>query len=115
MAVYVDDAQIPATVGRIKARWSHLFADTQEELHEFAASIGLKRAWFQGGPKRKRTWHYDVTESKRQQAIRAGAKPVTWRESIAIMDARDGIARPPAREGAAESAQQPEPAKETLW
>lgn len=90
MAVYVDDALIPATVGRITSKWSHLFADSQEELHEFAASIGLRRAWFQGGPKRKRTWHYDVTESKRRQAIAAGAKQCTWRESVQIMNERDG-------------------------
>jgi hypothetical protein len=30
----------------INGRWSHLFADTTTELHEFAASIGLRRAWF---------------------------------------------------------------------
>ena len=49
MAVYVDDARIPARVGRIRARWSHLFADSQDELHAFAQTIGLKRAWFQPG------------------------------------------------------------------
>ena len=100
MTVYVDDARIPATVGRIKARWSHLFADTQYELHEFAQSIGLLRSWFQPGrpvrDKPSRFWHYDVTESKRLEAIRAGAEPVTSRESVAIMNARDGVARPQA-------------------
>jgi Protein of unknown function (DUF4031) len=49
MAVYVDDARIPARVGRIRARWSHLFADSQDELHALAQSIGLKCAWFQPG------------------------------------------------------------------
>lgn len=135
MVVYVDDALIPARVGRISSRWSHLFADTQDELHEFAASIGLQRRWFQGGPKRKRTWHYDVTESKRQEAIKAGAKEVTWRESVQIMNERDGICgcsravgecahcgRPADQDhknrchrAAVGGAQQPEPAKETPW
>lgn len=32
MTVYVDDMRRPATVGRISARWSHLTADTREEL-----------------------------------------------------------------------------------
>lgn len=40
MTVYVDDMPIPA-------RWSHLMADTDEELHRFAASIGLRRSWAQ--------------------------------------------------------------------
>ncbi len=97
MAVYVDDVRIPARVGRISARWSHLFADSQEELHAFAAGIGLKRSWFQPGKplggKPSRHWHYDVTESKRQQAIRAGARPVNFREYREIVDRRDGIVR----------------------
>ena len=45
MAVYVDDAHIPARVGQIRGRWSHLYAESQDELHAFAASVGLKRAW----------------------------------------------------------------------
>ncbi|WP_375539284.1 DUF4031 domain-containing protein [Mycolicibacterium sp. CBMA 335] len=40
MTVYVDDMRMPARVGRIEARWSHLIADTDVELHAFAASIG---------------------------------------------------------------------------
>ena len=49
------------------------------ELHELAARIGMKRAWFQakGWPRD----HYDVTDSKRADAIRAGAVPVSWREA----------------------------------
>jgi Protein of unknown function (DUF4031) len=53
MAVYVDDAGILAEVrngSRVHvSRWSHLTADTQEELHEFAARLGLRREWFQPG------------------------------------------------------------------
>lgn len=93
MTVYVDDSHIPARVGRLTAKWSHLFADTQDELHAFAASIGLKRSWFQAGKPRpdgtpSDLWHYDVTDSKREQAIAAGAKAVTWRESVQIMRER---------------------------
>jgi hypothetical protein len=96
MAVYVDDSNIQATVpnGRVQhtSRWSHLFADTQEELHEFAEKLGLRRSYFQGGPEHGRLWHYDVTEGKRWQAIRLGAQPVSWRESVEIMHERDAKA-----------------------
>ena len=91
MTVYVDDFRIQARVGRLNARWSHLTCgpfDDLEELHAFAAKIGLQHRWFQDKP-----WpraHYDVTESKRQEAIRAGATPITWREAgKQMVDARD--------------------------
>lgn len=87
MPVYVDDMQMEAQVGRLKARWSHLTADTTEELHAFAARLGLRRAWFQpakvwaqgprAGQPRGRD-HYDVTDAKRTLAIRLGAIPVSW-------------------------------------
>lgn len=99
MTVYVDDVRIPATVGRFTAKWSHLTADTREELHEFAARLGLRRSHFQDpvvngkpratpGTRAAENWHYDVTESKRQQAIRLGAVPVPWRDLPAIIEAR---------------------------
>ena len=44
---------------------------SEEELHEFAQRIGLKRAWFQDG----RHPHYDcTTPNMRGKAIRFGAK-----------------------------------------
>lgn len=103
MTVYVDDSAIQATVGRRSARWSHLFADTREELHEFAARLGLRRDWFQDpcvdgkpfpakpGSPHAEMWHYDVTAGKREQAIRLGAQPVTSREGLNIMRARLGL------------------------
>lgn len=77
--VYVDDVRIP---WRGK-RWSHLTADTEEALHEFAARIGLKREWFQPSSTRPEAHHYDVTDAKRDEAILAGAIPETWREGAA--------------------------------
>lgn len=44
-------------------------ADDVEELHEFAAKIGLRRSWYQP----KSTPHYDVTYHYRQKAVEAGA------------------------------------------
>lgn len=66
MAVYVDDEQIPWR-GKL---WCHLVADSLTELHDFAAALGLKRAWFQSG---SRYPHYDVTMSVRDRALRMGA------------------------------------------
>lgn len=87
MTVYVDDVFIPATVGRIRARWCHLLSDREDktELHALARRIGLRQAWFQDTTRlgyRFRWWqcHYDVTESKREEAIAAGAVPIGWRD-----------------------------------
>lgn len=88
MTVYIDDAQIKAKVGRIEGIWSHLFADSKEELHAFAISkLGLKRSWFQD--KSHGLWHYDVTEPKRQLAIQCGAQQVNWRDAPKLMRERD--------------------------
>jgi hypothetical protein len=99
MTVYVDDAFIPATVGRVRGRWCHLFADTEDELHAFAQGIGLRRSWYQQ-PKgvgrlplvpeslKAQMWHYDVTEGRRAAAVLAGAVQVTRREALQIMKDR---------------------------
>lgn len=89
MTIYVDNVRIPAKIGRINDRWSHLMTDgaDTEELHRFATEkLGLKRSWFQPGD---RPWldHYDVTEGKRQEAIKKGAK------SIDLWDAHEVINR----------------------
>ena len=47
MAVYVDEA-IWAWVGK---RWCHLLADDTDELHRFAAHLGVHRLIYQGPPK----------------------------------------------------------------
>ncbi len=72
--VYVD----PLMGCRTNAQWRwnkscHLFADTLEELHQFASKIGMKRVWFQDHP---RLPHYDLTERRRARAVLAGAKEV---------------------------------------
>lgn len=79
MAVYIDDAFTHGQWGM----WTgggHLQADTEEELHAFAARLGLKRAWFQGHM-RPELVHYDLTRSKRDQALRLGAVAETGREA----------------------------------
>lgn len=76
MTVYIDNMQRRARVGRFTAVWSHLMADTSDELHEFAARLGMRRAWAQH--EGKPLEHYDVTEPKRQEALRLGAVPIQY-------------------------------------
>jgi hypothetical protein len=88
VAVYVDDmrraAAVPCGGRRIVSRWSHLYADTRDELEAFARRIGLRPAWIQtAGP----LVHYDLTDRRRHQAIKAGAVPVSWRQTGAFVRA----------------------------
>jgi len=70
MTVYVDDA---VTLWRGQ-RWAHLMADTLDELHAFAARLGLPRRAFQD---KTSGAHYDVTAELRERAIALGAMPIS--------------------------------------
>lgn len=70
MAVYVDEA-IWQWQGR---KWCHLLADDVDELHRFAAQLGLHRISYQGPPKSGNP-HYDLTAFERSRAIACGALP----------------------------------------
>jgi hypothetical protein len=84
MAVYVDDSSI-----RWRGReWSHLIADTTEELHAFAARLGLRRAGFHRNPARPWKDHYDIPGAKRKAAIGLGARPITCREAVEMLRTR---------------------------
>lgn len=68
MSVYVDDVR--HRFGRMVM--CHLWADTADELHAFAAKLGLRRSWFQCPP--KASWeHYDISLAKKVEALRNGA------------------------------------------
>jgi hypothetical protein len=74
MTVYVDNGRY--RFGRMYM--SHLVADTPLELLQMADTIGVARKWLQhGGTERE---HYDICQSKRALAIKAGAVPITQRE-----------------------------------
>lgn len=98
MTVYVDNFRRPATVGRVRGRWSHLTADTAEELRLFADAIGLRQEWFQARCKYATNcptvdgvcphFHYDVVDSKRDLAIATGAQAIDIREMGALTSAR---------------------------
>lgn len=70
MAVYVDNA-VFRWRGR---RWAHLLADEVDELHAFAARLGLARARFQD---RRSGAHYDIDGALRERALALGAIPVS--------------------------------------
>ena len=54
-------------------RWAHLVSDVSyDELHDFAARLGIPRRAFQGD-------HYDVPAWLRLEAIELGAVPVDSR------------------------------------
>lgn len=81
MNVYVDP--LMPCIPNAHWRWrqsSHMFVDPEtplDVLHEFASSIGLKRAWFQH--RRGGMPHYDLTPSRRSVAVRRGAIEVDRR------------------------------------
>src|SRR5215210_5680880 len=70
MAILVDelreypDVTLPFTV------WCHMASDRHfDELHAFAARLGLRRAWFQRD-------HYDLPAHGRAAAVALGAEQV---------------------------------------
>lgn len=57
--------------------WSHLVSDASyEELHAFAASVGLPRRAFERD-------HYDVVDERFASVVAAGATVVSSREIVA--------------------------------
>jgi Protein of unknown function (DUF4031) len=84
VSVYVDDWRQPATVGTTTSRWSHMTADSTEELHAFAEKLGLPKRAFQQKRNNPVYDHYDLTEELRDKAISLGAVAVGWREAARI-------------------------------
>jgi hypothetical protein len=79
VTVYVDS-------GRNQFRhmiMSHMVADTVEELHAMAQRLGLKRSWFQKS--RNGMPHYDICQTKREQAIALGAEVIDRRKMVELM------------------------------
>jgi hypothetical protein len=86
MAVLVDE---PLWWWRGR-RWCHLVSDVSlAELHEFAAAVGIPARAFQGD-------HYDIPEDRRDEALAAGAVPVSSRELLARLRAA-GLRLSPAQ------------------
>ena len=99
VTVYLDDWRQPAHLGPVDDRWSHLVADSEEELHAFADRMGMRRAWFQDRPGRPHHAHYDLPERARAEAVAQGAVEISWRDLGRML--RDRRAAPPGGPGAA--------------
>jgi len=88
MTIYVDPlASWGWKLRGHEVRSCHMFTDSQdlEELHALAERIGLKRAWFQQSA---RAPHYDLTASRRSQAVLLGAVEVDRRAAALIWRTR---------------------------
>jgi len=81
VTVYVDELQVwPNAKHRCFMKGSaHLTADSLEELHAFAARLGLRRDWFQD---HRVAAHYDLSPAKHAKALALGAELVPMREQI---------------------------------
>lgn len=80
MAVYVGplfDCEVWSKNWPYK-RAAHMTADSEEELVRFARRLGLKDNWIQH--RGRYSVHYDLTEGMRAQAIRLGAKAISFIE-----------------------------------
>jgi hypothetical protein len=66
----------------------HMFSDQPDltDLHEMAIKIGLKLRYFQNKPGRP---HYDLTKSRRDAAIEAGAVEVPFKRAVELWHERD--------------------------
>lgn len=86
MSVYVDDMYCTPMGKYGRMKMCHMVADSVEELHAMADRIGVARRWYQGPPATVNP-HYDICMSKRALAIQNGAKEVTMREAVKVIDA----------------------------
>jgi hypothetical protein len=73
--------------------WYDLTADTEDELHAFAAQLGLPRQGFELGPlvgvqQVSVSWHYVLTAGERDRAIALGAQAIAPAEVTKIEQQR---------------------------
>jgi predicted kinase len=79
MAILVDELREYPGVALPYTRWCHMTTDGDfEELHEFAARLGLRRRWFQRD-------HYDLPPHGRIAAVALGAEEVATGELLLRM------------------------------
>ncbi len=100
MTVYVHklEGQSRAFFGRTPRGdpWFVLTADSDDELHAFAASLGLTRVMFRPGTQalphqNPVAAHYDVTLGERDRAVALGARVITAEEADRIERQRAGL------------------------
>ena len=62
--------------------WAHMAADNLQDLHQFASSIGLARAYFHRKPGNP---HYDVPLRFRFMCVKYGAREITRKEMVKFL------------------------------
>lgn len=88
MPVYVDQAQ--NSYRRMKM--CHMLADSLNELHAMADTIGIQRKWFQIS--RSGVPHYDICQSKKKLALAHGAKEISRTEVAHLLTRKPWGAQP---------------------
>lgn len=86
VTVFIDD-MYKYPMGQFRRmKMSHMIATNEDELHVMAQRIGIARKWYQGD-------HYDVCMSRREDALRNGAVPVTLRQvsAMTMMHRKTGV------------------------
>jgi len=82
MGVFVDHMLLHAAVRDgpriVRGRWSHLMADTSDELRDFAGRLRLNPTWIQNPATVLE--HYDITAAVREHALRLGAVRIAYGE-----------------------------------
>src|SRR5690348_18239372 len=77
MTLYID----PPNASGHGRMWSHLASDASfEELHRFAASLGIPGRGFDHD-------HYDIPAERYHDVLDAGAVPISSRELVARLHA----------------------------
>jgi len=83
--VYIDNFNAP--FGRMKM--CHMIADSNEELLQMAARIGVNKKWIQYPGTANE--HFDICLSKKKKGIELGAKEINFREYAEIVNIKKTI------------------------
>ncbi len=88
MSVYVYVDPLLQATPRSATEGCRLIADSDDELHDIARRLGLRREWFHC---KSAIPHYELSPNKRKEAVRVGAVELSlhemaeriraWRES----------------------------------
>jgi hypothetical protein len=89
VSVYVDPMMEHG--GSSTFRWKrscHMYADTLDELHAMARTVGMRRAWFQD---KETLPHYDLVGTRRALAVAAGAIEHTCEQMVQFSRSLRGL------------------------
>jgi hypothetical protein len=89
VTIYIDPLRdYHFVTGRgLPGLWCHMLTDRDvEELHAFAAQVGLPRRRFQNHPRHP---HYDLNPTARQMAVALGATEVTTGQLYKILKSKE--------------------------